>query len=360
VVIYVVNSNVLDILSAHTSYLFPNSLYSFYGMAAGGHGWGYFKIARPDIWAMDEPERTRMLFQATIEVIKANPLILVWNMLKQYYYFVLLGNTSVFSYLFTTIRWYNIGLIAVLYSASLWTIIKLIRIRKGLTSLILLAILVGILLSIPFVPPQDESDMRAYAVSVPVMALFPALAIQDWAGWIWKRIAGKLRMVQPSESTHESKTCLIPVSLSFGILVIALAVLPTYTMRGAARPAFVAPAVCASGEVPISWLYQRENSMSIVNNQDPIGIYSIRMSQVERLMHDIYFAPHLGVFQSMTEGYAVSQQVNLVDGSSGWVLAPTVQLKPGDGLYSGCALFHDDDNFYLFDFFKVTNAAKIQ
>ncbi len=145
VVIYLVNSNILDILSANSSYLFPNSLYSFYGMAAGGHGWGYFKIARPDIWAMEEPIRTQMLFQATLELIKANPLVLITNMLKQFYFFVLLGNTSVFSYLFTTIRGYNIALLVVLYSASCWTIVRLVRSRAKLSSLILLAILAGIL-----------------------------------------------------------------------------------------------------------------------------------------------------------------------------------------------------------------------
>ncbi len=75
-------------------------------------------------------------------------------------------------------------------------------------------------------------------------------------------------------------------------------------------------------------------------------------------MHDIYFAPHLGVFQSMTAGLSVSQQVNLENGASGWFLVPDSILQAGDGVYSGCATFHDDDNFYLFDFFKVESGQK--
>jgi hypothetical protein len=360
VVIYLVNSNILDILSAHSSYLFPNSLYSIYGMASGGNGWGYFKIARPDIWAMEEPARTQMLFQATVELIKTNPMVLIVNMLKQYYYFVLLGNTSVFSYLFTSIRGYNIFLMVILYTASIWTIVKLISTRKQLTSLILIAIFTGILLSIPFVPPQDESDMRAYAVSVPVMALFPALAIQDWLGWIWKKLNIKLSRSDQQKPAPGVKSIFAPVSFVIGIVIVILTILPTYMMQGISRPKFIAPKECSSGQVPISWIYQHKNSIKIVSDQDREDLYSISKERMSRLLHDLYMSSQIEVFTSMKRGYSVSQQINLVDGSSGWVLARNEIIQSGDGLYSGCAVFHDNENFYLFDFFKVEDAKKME
>lgn len=357
---FFVNSIILKIVSGNSSYLFPNSLYSIYGMAAGGRGWGYIKDARPDLMALAEPVRTQQIYQATIELIRNNPFVLLFNLLKQYYYFVMYSNTSVFSYLFTTIDWYNILLMVILYSACIISIVILIRKRYELKYLILLAVIIGILLSIPFVPPQDESDMRAFAVTVPIMALIPSLSINWLAMKVGLGLSKVMKIETPYKPVNKENKNLVLYNSLFGITIFSLTLIPTIFLRGNIAIKGISQVNCPDGSIPVIWNYLKSNSVNIINNDYPEGLNSIRERRMEGFMHDIFTAPKISMFQSLAVGLTLSEQVNYLEGQSGWLLAPTELLNSGDGIYTGCADYYLDSGQYLFNYYKVTSAQRIE
>jgi hypothetical protein len=357
---FLANSGVLKILAHGESYLFPNYLYSLYGIAAGGKGWGFIKGDRPDLMAMAEPGRTQSIYSATLDLIKAHPLVFIWNMLKQYWYFVLYGNTSLFSYLFTNIDWFNILMMVSLYAFCILTIILLIKKRTELKSLVMLGIVIGIVLSVPFVPPQDESNMRAFAVTVPVMALLPAISMQ----WLVDQIIEKFKIrfhkaasVNLSIQAPELFSRTLTVVLIVVTMVIAIA--PAFFLNGVDQLKSTPQVSCPAGETSYVWRNLADNNIWVANKVEEANINSLTTQKMERLFHDIYVSDKMPLFQSMRQKIFISEQVSYLDGTSAWLFAPPDVVKEGNGIYAGCGKFNKSTDFYLFDFIDITSGQKI-
>jgi hypothetical protein len=356
---FLLNSVILKIVSFGHSYLFPNYLYSLYGMAAGGQGWGYIKDVRPDLMALAEPFRTQQIYAATMELIKASPFVFLWNLLKQYWYFVLYGNTSIYSYLYTNIDWFNLVLMGILYVLFVLTIILLVRNRKSLKSLVVLGVVVGILLSIPFVPPQDESNMRAFAVVVPLMALIPAISLQ-WlvekgAGWVGEKFPLLNQGIRPAVESKLVQWA--PIAYLIPVLLLAFS--PALFLRGASSLYQLSTPTCPAGEIPFVWQNIPGNGVSIQEKTTAGGVNEINTTQLDHLMHDIYMSNEMPLFQSFHAGMTVSEQVNYLDGTSAWVLLPTDQNSHQAGLYQGCGKWNQDIKQYLFEFIQISTAEAI-
>jgi len=60
---------------------------------------------------------------------------------------------------------------------ALLAFLRLFRRRRDSRDLLLLAVAVGILLSLPFARPEDADNMRAYAATLPFIALLPVLGL---------------------------------------------------------------------------------------------------------------------------------------------------------------------------------------
>lgn len=353
-----INSLALNVLSQGQSYMFPNYLYSVYGMAAGGRGWSYIKEARPDLMALAEPFRTQQIGEATKELIQAQPFVFLWNFLKQYWYFVLYGNTSLFSYLFTSIDWFNLGMMGVLYALCLYTFIRLIKDHKDVRSMTLFLVIIGILLSVPFVPPQDESNMRAFAVSVPFMALIPAIGAQ----WLLQKIAGNTflkRLEKKPEPLSNSTSFASLGALGISAILFFCTFYPAFFLNRVDQPEVATVPHCLDGETPIIWRNVPANNILLKNRVDDNGVNYISELRKERLMHDIYKSESMPLFQSFQPPLTITEQMNSLDGRSGWMLISTDVELSTDGYYAGCGTWYPSDDFYLFDFVRISSAEPV-
>jgi hypothetical protein len=350
------NSFVLGILTGNKSYLFPNYLYSLYGMAAGGKGWGYIKQAHPDIMALTEPLRTQQLYQITLDLIKSHPWVFIINLIKQYWYFVLYGNTSVFSYLFTSIDWYNILLMVLLYGLCIWTVVLLIKNRKELKHLVLLGAIVGIVLSVPFVPPQDESDMRAFAVVIPIMALVPAFSLDAIIRYVFTGIGSKRKLSGVKKTVLQEKNVTHYATIVLAVIILGGSILPIFSLQGIARPINSSVPVCPSGTTPYVWNYLHHNSVSIQTEMPFSSENYIHAWQARSLIHNLYFSGRTTLFKAFQDGTTITENVNYLDGNSAWVITPSDIYKAGDRIYSGCGNFVKSDDIYLLDYITIVSA----
>ncbi len=353
---FLVNTIILRIVSGGKSFLFPNYLYSVYGMASGGKGWNYIHSARPDLWALPEPIRTSQIFDATLELIKQDPFQLIVSMLRQYVFFVEKSNTSMFSYLFARVDAYNIAIMVVLYGLSILSIYLLIRSRKEQTSLFLLAVILGVLLSVPFVPPQDESDMRAFAVVVPILAILPAYG----ASWLVKQVVGYLKSRASSRGQSQSDPnvtvgqtiSLIPV-WGFSAAILVLGIIPALILNGVKLPANLVAPTCPEGQTPFVWRNIRQNSVTIMDELPYNDVHFILPRQVEQLSHDVFISNVVDLFQYFTVNQTVSEEINLLNGESAFLFHEKDGYFNKGGLYSGCGVKMEDSHMYIFDVFLV-------
>ncbi len=351
-----INSLILNIYSQGKSVAFTSYIYSLYGMAAGGKSWGYIKLTHPDVFfGMAEPERTQTIINLTWELIKSNPWDLIRSMLSQYYFFVAKLNTSVFSYLFTQIDWYNTAILIVLYTLSILSIILLIKNHRSSTNLIMLAVFVGVLLSIPLVPPQDELDMRPYAVVVPILNILPAISLE----WLVARLM-RLRKTTslPLDGTlHGTKS--LPGSplpgLFSGLVLVALLFIPIFLHKYPVTKTS-ASVTCPAGQSPFVWYHKPNNATNILTEVEWTGKNWMTIRQADRLKHDLLYKGIL-LFDEFNREVVFSQSVNYLDNRSAWVVGDAGIYKTGKGYYGGCGTYVDDPAWWGFNYFRLDSAS---
>ena len=213
-------------IAASKTGMFSNYSYTFYGLAVGGKGWAYINTDYPEL--RDVANKEAVVYEYAFESIRQNPYLLIKGMASSFADFFS-PRHGAFSFLYASssdpcmmedftgslstcrIRNVSVGILPITYCmistltlrivdtlTSLvvavlllipffWGIFISYKMRDQAWRSILLAFIVGILLSVPLVPPRDASKMRAFAVTVPMMITVAAVGLSD----LGKTITGK-------------------------------------------------------------------------------------------------------------------------------------------------------------------------
>lgn len=225
---FVVNTVYPSLLGVPEGSSFSNFAYTLYGQTRGGIGWHS---------AIDElgTRNPSQVYQAAWNVFLDHPSGFARGVAKAYEDFFLPGGSSIFVF-GTSDRFYALDLIlwGLTIVILLWGIYLLIFRHHSNISTLLLAGFIGILLSIPFLPPVD-GGMRFYASTMPFF--FVLLAV------------GASRFIGQDEESASAKTELSFLRFGSGILLALTVLLPPVTLRASTRPTLTEPA-CAPEQRP--------------------------------------------------------------------------------------------------------------
>lgn len=199
---FILNSLVFKVVSSPNAISNSNFFYTLYGLVVGGN-WATIRADYPEILRLVEPERSHRVYELAMEALRANPFGAITGALRAWKQF--LFDDFVFSFV------KNSKLNFVLQIFSLIALINCYRQRQHLLPSLMLAMTVGILLSVPFVPPWD-AGIRPYAATIPIFALLPALGLAFIAQKMeWQKL---LHISQPNYQTP----ILLLIALSLAIL----------------------------------------------------------------------------------------------------------------------------------------------
>ena len=178
---------------------FSNFAYILYGLARGGSGWSQIMTDHPEIFILDENQVVKEIWSLTQQLIRRNPQNFISGIFKQYIYLVDFSyqTKSVFSFMNSETPLIFITMQSLLYLASLIGFFSLYRREKNFALLILFS-MVGILISVPFVPVQDTLYMRAYAATIPFIIFIPCLGVD----FITKKIASPIPFVEKEKTNY--------------------------------------------------------------------------------------------------------------------------------------------------------------
>lgn len=171
------NSRLVDFVSSSGGVPFENFAWAFYGLASGGKSWTYVFEANPELSLLKDTEVTSTIYRLAFEKILSQPHLLVQGAF--FYWRMFFSNTWYNAYAFVAGDNYWINEIARwgIYILGLAGIIKWLRNRNDpYTSLAVVSAL-GILASVPFVPPTDAFRVRLYAATIPFFAILPAMGL---------------------------------------------------------------------------------------------------------------------------------------------------------------------------------------
>ncbi|HAF62036.1 MAG TPA: hypothetical protein DCK95_06890 [Anaerolineaceae bacterium] len=173
---FLINSLFIRYFGEDENIPFSNFAYILYGLARGGAGWSQIMTDHPELFTLEEFQLISEIWSITKQLILQKPQDFISGLLKQYVYLIDISQTtkSVFSFANSETSSLSNFVQCFLYLFSLMGLFSLKKRNDNFSSLLIFS-LIGILLSVPFVPIQDTLYMRAYAVTMPFIILVPCL-----------------------------------------------------------------------------------------------------------------------------------------------------------------------------------------
>jgi hypothetical protein len=270
---------------------FSNFSYIVYGLLAGGN-WQLIYTQHPEICHLLEPELSQRVNAIAFEMLRQHPLWLLYGILRAWklafwfpkpeqsiYGFFIIMDSAIYPRQST----YHFLLSYILPAVNILALIALLSSLKkkcGPRNLLMLAVAVGIFFSLPFARLEDADNMRAYAATIPFLALFPV------AGTHW--LMGKIVRGR-SIAKASSKASWLPLTVLASMLITLSALAPmgirAFTKSQAV---FTQPLLQRVGENPIwfspgasvsltadshSHFFSRYNVVNIRDFRENLGLF---------------------------------------------------------------------------------------
>jgi hypothetical protein len=340
-----INSLVLAIIGVPGGMLFGNFSESLYGLAAGGERWAEVYNRHPEILQLPETLKYQTIYRLSFDLILANPMNLVQGMLHQWD--LLFSETwfSLFSYVggenLDGNRYIHWGL----YGLCLIALIQAIRNWKVPLNSFLLVSVFGILISVPFVPPGDAHKMRAFAATIPILALLPAIE----SAWLLSFL--------PVKNFRKPEFSLVDVTGMFpfaGILIVFMVIAPIIFMKTAHQPDASAP-VCQTGEQPVVMHYAEGNAINLIREEvlqlDWLPEYHFGRYKI--FIHNLPNDEAIDVLSKVEPPATLLLGYDIPTGNKVWLLARTDQMPEAYGLINVCGKFleSNDPNIPRYGFY---------
>ncbi len=193
---------------------FGNFSYTLYGLFVGNQGWQKVLTDHPEIASISgDTEKSRAIFQLALEALRSDPSLAIKGMLLTWLEF-LESRIGAFSFV-TRVPQFSRFPTLILFILGAIGIYVVVRYRHRPPNTILLLLVAGILLSIPFVSPQDADKMRVYAATMPVNAIIVGLGAT--------MILGKIRW-KGFKFANENTNNIVPIKapMAAGFLLVGI------------------------------------------------------------------------------------------------------------------------------------------
>jgi hypothetical protein len=316
---FIANLWLFNSISTAGSVPFSNFGETMYGMATGYRS--HYALAQ-DYPGIDPSKGIPI----ALEIIRDSPSTFLYAVVRAYRDY--LRPTLFFSFLYLPRP--QLPAIALLLSGVLAVgIIRLIGARQTTLARMLFAVIVGILLSIPFVPPIDDG-IRAMITTVPFWALMIGLAVAD------------LRAVRPvSEDTWKVELPTINPLLVFSFLMVFAVTLGWLFVRGSARVT-VENLNCDTSEVPVALMASPGSYINVVKNSSrPVSwLPDIRREDLRANLQEFPKVYNYDYFRRLKIEQSVLIGLNLADANKDfiWLMAPTHTIETFHGINYFCAV----------------------
>jgi hypothetical protein len=356
---FLCNTLVFQLLAPPDAVPMANFTYSFYGLATGGSGWGQYKVDHPELLGLPPTEESPKLLALALEEIKNNPLNLVKGALIQYGY--LFSNTWYSAYSYLRAENELITLLARLGAYLLaaggigLTFLK----RKTPLYSLMLALAIGVLLSVPLAPPFDAYLMRAYAASIPVFAIFPALGLSYVLSYLYQRF----RKTKPSEGvlTPSSSQTQPLASLLLAGLIFLLAIPGPLWIKYTAAAHPSPKITCSTGQEAMLVRLNPGSYVQIIK-EDVLQLDwmpEFHQGRFRLNAHNLADPGAASILDDIEAPATFFTALDLISGRGIWVIANSDQVPPAPSVLGLCGQFETDPKASRFNFFYTNEVKKL-
>lgn len=294
-----------------------NFALTLYGQAMGGKGWRSIFVDHPQLYSVPMFELGAPAYKYAFEAIRSNPLGLVQGSLKA------LVNFFSPAYLFNVIQIRNqmvtlvLQIIAfVFFLVGLWVVW---RKRKDSLYALLLILLAGIIISVPFLPPFDGGawwgGIRVHGATLGVHLIVTGIGL---SALLQKIPLPMLQLRNKTPDDGGNLFWMLGFALAIFTIIGALVIRPT------GQPADLKPIACAAGEDVAYFRLSPGSYLRIERDDSGLETYVpvVLMKHVDRNMRDFPHGEFAFVPRRINERALFTTTVDWVSTDPLWVIAP--------------------------------------
>ncbi len=348
---YLIHVIIFQTLAVDSSSSMANFSYTLYGLVVGGKGWRQYTLDHPDVLSLIEPYQSRAIYLYAWEAFKAQPSGILQGAVRYWQAFFTLEWNGMFGFIegaTQTESYIGRGVMATLSVGGLFLAIK--KFKNPEISMILAGI-IGILLSVPFVPTLD-AEIRTYA------AVTPWLIGPGMLGLLGIKTFLKNRKNDQPEEIESSR---IPYGLwSLAISLVFLIFVAPLLLHGYVKPREV-PAVtgCTGDNARLVTMISKGSYINVLPDKNGAQsmVPDLLYTDFNKSMHDSpMFRLVLQMFP-VKAGNSFFTGYNWVDRRFEDILAKTELFEENQGWVELCGWRESDPTDY--GFFHAETARKI-
>lgn len=321
---------------------FGNFSYSLYGLAAGGKSWA-------DVLKQYPGASDAEIYQLAFNLIREQPNLIFQGALYNWKLFFSNSNYGLYSFMR--------GETSASASASYWLLVGLgclgiVRWLKEpgdrFTGFIGVAT-AGVLTSVPFLPPTDAFRVRAYAASIVIFGLLPALGVD----FLLKRFKVESRAVGQTDLTSPAG---LPV---FSALFLGFVLCVPFLLRGVETLPDLPGEGCSPGASSLVVHYDPGTMIHLVPQKDGVLDWApvFRLGGFRRNLHDFPNYAFVSWANEIKPGSSLFYALDLRASGTALILVPTTFLPEPPAMLEVCGMWVEDpeiDQFKVFEALSVT------
>lgn len=347
---FALNTLFIRLLAGPTATAFSNFSWALYGLASGGHSFNYVFQEHPEVLLLQDPQQSRTIYRLALELALNSPSLLAQGIQQRYAMFFSNSWYSAFSFLEGENGAANVIARWTIYALSILGFVKWLKKPADTHSGLVAASAIGVLLSVPFVPPTDAYRVRLYAASIVTFGLLPAMGVSLLVSWVKSGL-----LSQPDAEIQNSN-----LSAVFGALFVALVLGGILLAKESSQPPPSLTVVCAAGEDALATRFNPGSSVNILREKTLFldWMPNFHQGQFKRSVHSLADRHLIEYLEALAPGTSIFSALDYLSNRSALIAAPT-DLLPTPGAYVGlCGHWESDPNLTKFSVFRATRPGE--
>jgi hypothetical protein len=347
---FAINTFFVRLLAGPTGTVFSNFSWALYGLASGGNSYTYIFEKHPEVFLLQNPEQTRTIYRLALDLIIHDPNLFIkgaihnWTMFfsdSWYSAFSFLGGENGVIYIITRRTIYALCLLGFLK----W----LLKPSDPYSGLVGVAVL-GILASVPFVPPTDAYRVRLYAASIVIFGLLPAMGLS----LITSRVKFKL-LSQPNLKLQETN-----VTALCSALLVIMVLGGTLMTKAASQPPQTFEISCPSDNDKIAIRFDAGTSINIMREKDLFldWMPNFHKGLFNRNIHSLADIQLINYLESLAPYTSLFSSLDYLSNRQALIVIPTDLLPPPGTNIGICGHWETDPSLKKYDVFLATDVIR--
>jgi len=348
---FALNSFYIRLLAEPSGTAFSNFSWALYGLASGGNSYTHVFEKHPEVFLLKDPGQSRAIYRLAIDLIIHSPNLFMQGVLHNWAMFFSQSWYSAFSFLesengiiYMSTRW-------IIYSLCLLGFLKwLLKPGDPYSGLVALAAL-GILVSVPFVPPSDAYRVRLYAASIVIFGLLPGMGLS----LIITRLKFGL-LSRPNLEVQDSH-----ISAAFSMLLVVMVLGGTLLVRGSGQPLPAVDVMCPAGNEKIAIRFDAGSSINIVRENKVFldWMPDFHHGLFKRNVHSLADTTLINYLKSLAPQTTIFSSLDHLTNRQALIVIST-DLLPAPGTDIGlCGTWEKDPGLQRYDVFFADDVVRL-